>query len=379
MTKREEFSEETKLIIARRAAYRCSFPTCDRVTIGPGKKSNQFIVTGEAAHIYSAATNGPRGQGDLTPLELRSPDNGIWFCRVHSKIPDLNGGRDYPPSRLHSYKALHESRIARELGEVTCPFGWLEELVIRVSPFVRHPIEINFTKTTIFMGENSSGKTTSAQYVAAALSPELLELLNLPEFLDTRHEYTMIFRCPQRHVLDVSISDGIIVHRFDGVTVPFNPVPFKVVQLTQGVDFGGEIRDLATAFRVPSAIMKQALDHLTVFRSRSFEGIRIVDYETVEVLRDGKFLPARYLSGGAGKMFMLECAIALASFWAHYQPTLLILDEGLHRLDQDNRLAYLHKLNDPAFSFQTILIDTSASQNSIRGSCQYVDFSPSTS
>ncbi len=29
MSQREEFSDETKRIIAKRAAYRCSFPGCD--------------------------------------------------------------------------------------------------------------------------------------------------------------------------------------------------------------------------------------------------------------------------------------------------------------------------------------------------------------
>src|ERR1700694_2093725 len=112
MSQREEFDEDTKKIIAKRAAYRCSFPSCDRVTIGPGKAFDEVMLVGEAAHIYSASRKGPRGQGDLTSQQLRSPQNGIWFCRVHSRIPDLNNGRDYRPSTLHSYKALHESKVA---------------------------------------------------------------------------------------------------------------------------------------------------------------------------------------------------------------------------------------------------------------------------
>jgi hypothetical protein len=55
MAQREEFSDDTKRIIAQRAGYRCSFPNCDRVTIGPGKAFDDVILVGEAAHIYSAS------------------------------------------------------------------------------------------------------------------------------------------------------------------------------------------------------------------------------------------------------------------------------------------------------------------------------------
>lgn len=374
MSHREEFSDETKKIIAKRAAYRCSFPGCDRVTIGPGKAFDKVTLVGEAAHIYSASRKGPRGQSDLTSQQLCSPQNGIWFCRVHSRIPDLNNGRDYPPSMLHSYKALHESKVARELGEITCPFGWLEELTIRASPFVRTAIEIHFTKATIFLGGMGSGKTTAAHYLASALSPEALGKVMLPEFLDSRHEYGLIYHCPDRHRLDVSISNGKIVYRFDDIHVPFNPLPFKVLMLPAAAHFGGRISHLAEAFGLPAGVVKQALDHLPIERPGVFEAVRVVDSDLIEIYRDGKFLPSQYLSGGGRKMFMLECAIALATFSANHLPTLLILDDGLHRLDQEHRAEYLQRLNDPAFQFQTILIDVSGRKDEAWGGWQYVCF-----
>lgn len=307
-------------------------------------------------------------------MQLRSPQNGIWFCRVHSKIPDLNNGRDYPASTLQSYKALHESRVARELGEVTCPFGWLEELTIRASPFVRIPISIRFTKATVFSGEMGSGKTTAAQYLASALSPEMLGKLNVEGFLERRHEYEVVYHGPARHRLEVSISDGRIVYRFDDVLVPFNPLPFKVLMLPGGAHFGGHISHLAGVFNLPDSVVKQALDHLVIKRPESFEAVRVIDSDVIEVYREGKFFPSKYLSGGGGKMFMLECAIALASFSANHLPTLLILDDGLHRLDQENRSKYLQRLNDPAFQFQTILIDPGGRRDETWGGWQYVYF-----
>jgi energy-coupling factor transporter ATP-binding protein EcfA2 len=110
--------------------------------------------------------------------------------------------------------------VARELGEVTCPFGWLEELTIRASPFVRKPIAIHFTKATVFSGQMGSGKTTAAQYLASALSPEMLGKFKVPGFLEGHHEYEVVYHCPDRHRLDVSVRDGRIVNRFDDRTRP---------------------------------------------------------------------------------------------------------------------------------------------------------------
>ena len=67
---REQFLEGTRRILGQRAAYRCSSPNCNRLTIGPGLKEDQIENTGKAAHIYSASEYGPRGQGTLTPAQL---------------------------------------------------------------------------------------------------------------------------------------------------------------------------------------------------------------------------------------------------------------------------------------------------------------------
>jgi hypothetical protein len=156
--------------------------------------------------------------------------------------------------------------------------------------------------------------------------------------------------------------------------VPFNPLPFKVLMLPGAADFGGRISHLAEVFDLPEVVVKQALDHLLIKRPGTFEAVRVIDSEFIEVYRDGKFFPSKYLSGGGRKMFMLECAIALASFSANHLPTLLILDDGLHRLDQENRSQYLERLNDPAFQFQTVLIDPVGRRDEIWGGWQNIHF-----
>lgn len=93
---RHDFSAPVRRQIAERAGYQCSVPGCNRRTTGIGANGQYVSYSGYAAHIYSAASNGPRGQGGLTPEELHSTDNGIWLCGRHAKLVDIHT-RGRPP------------------------------------------------------------------------------------------------------------------------------------------------------------------------------------------------------------------------------------------------------------------------------------------
>lgn len=61
MNNRDDFSEKTKLAVALRASYRCSFEGCNRSTVGPSDESNASLDNiGKAAHISAAAPEGRR-------------------------------------------------------------------------------------------------------------------------------------------------------------------------------------------------------------------------------------------------------------------------------------------------------------------------------
>lgn len=42
--------------------------------------------------------------------------NGIWCCADHGRLIDTNRGYKFPAELLKHWKALHEGRIAREMG-----------------------------------------------------------------------------------------------------------------------------------------------------------------------------------------------------------------------------------------------------------------------
>src|ERR1017187_9062507 len=101
---RDDFTAKTRRLVAERSAFRCSFPECDRTTIGPGSTTNEAASNGVAAHIFSAAAGGPRGRGGLSSEQLRSPTNAIWLCADHARLVDTNRGTKFPPATLQSYK-----------------------------------------------------------------------------------------------------------------------------------------------------------------------------------------------------------------------------------------------------------------------------------
>ena len=101
---RDEFTDKTKLIIAKRAGWLCSDPSCRRPTVGSNSDGDGEINLGVAAHICAAAPGGPRYDHTMTSDERRSPNNGIWLCQLHSKAVDAEDSV-FTVELLHEWNA----------------------------------------------------------------------------------------------------------------------------------------------------------------------------------------------------------------------------------------------------------------------------------
>ena len=102
---RDEFTEKTKLQIAKRAGWLCSDPSCRRSTIGSNSVGDGEINLGVAAHICAARPNsGPRFDSTMTHEQRRSPDNGVWLCQLHAKAVDAKDSK-FTVKLLHQWKA----------------------------------------------------------------------------------------------------------------------------------------------------------------------------------------------------------------------------------------------------------------------------------
>lgn len=106
---RDDFTNTTRNIIARRAAYICSNPSCRKLTIMP--KENKTICIGVAAHICAAAKGGPRYNTSMTQEERSSVQNGIWLCQTCSNYIDKDE-KTFSVDLLQKWKKDMEETIS---------------------------------------------------------------------------------------------------------------------------------------------------------------------------------------------------------------------------------------------------------------------------
>ena len=120
-TSRDDFTQRTKRVLADRVAWRCSFPGCRRITIGPRRGETTNVANlGEAAHIYGASPRGPRPNPSMSPEERKLLANGIWMCRHHARLVDSDSS-EYSAGTLRQWKQTAESIAYQELMRLQSP------------------------------------------------------------------------------------------------------------------------------------------------------------------------------------------------------------------------------------------------------------------
>lgn len=118
---RDDFTEKTKLQIAKRAGWLCSCPTCRTPTVGATSDGDGEINIGTAAHICAAAPGGPRYDEKMSPEERSSAKNGIWMCRDHGKAID-SSDPEFTVELLREWKKQAELESRRRVlrNEAAC-------------------------------------------------------------------------------------------------------------------------------------------------------------------------------------------------------------------------------------------------------------------
>jgi len=108
---RDDFSQATKDLLAKRAGYMCAFPGCQRLTVGPSEdRMTQTTMVGVAAHITAASPRGPRYDASLSAEERSSERNGVWTCQTHGKLIDDNPSK-HTVEEITSWKRQHEEWV----------------------------------------------------------------------------------------------------------------------------------------------------------------------------------------------------------------------------------------------------------------------------
>lgn len=120
MKNRTEFDRGVPEALAKNSGYKCSFPSCGALTVGPSQESElKPSSTGMACHII-AASGGPGARRVIpgTPdSTISGIGNGVWLCYKHGKIVDTDEVT-YTVDMLRTWRKLSELRaqLSHELG-----------------------------------------------------------------------------------------------------------------------------------------------------------------------------------------------------------------------------------------------------------------------
>lgn len=364
---RINFSQATRRLVAERAGYRCSFPNCNQLTVGPSNDPNNSSKIGVAAHIYSAAVSGkgPRGTGQLSESELKSIQNAIWLCSNHASLIDKHRGDDYPVDKLHSYKTLHETRTAHEFAGLHVPFGWVDSVKISSCPLFLEEVTIKFAKLNLIIGANSVGKTGLCEWVASVSRPAYLERWSKVPRDRKRLLAKMHYYNPDPHSICVNfLSDDYPRYTLDEQPTLICTDPVKVV-FPKRIYFDQEewpddLDLVAKSLGLHPYEVKALCANLET-EDKYFHRIWFEDDDNgrfmhLEVLtKNGKeSRDFRLLSGSERERLLMQLGILAASKLSNIGPTILCLDSGFWSLDTNWLKRYAEILASPVCKFQTI-------------------------
>lgn len=356
---RSDFGDGTRHVIAARAGFRCSYPGCGKLTIGPAKSPGDFEDTGIACHIYAAAKNGPRGQGDLTDQALRAASNGIWMCGDHGNMIDKKRGVRFPIQMLLGWKALHEYRISYEHSGDKAPFGFIRSLTLTHSPLFKENTEIDFAKTTFLIGLNATGKTAICEWLTALNTSR-----NIWRWLKSGFvEYDIMFDAPIEQHLRVEVKNNALALKLDQIAVNRNHARASTVYLPGHgeLSISCDLKRVSSLFGIEEISLRSLMPLVSGFFVKGMFFAERLDesekgfYDLHCVLTNGSVRTYNQLSSGEQGRVLLDIAMAQASQAAQFGATLLIAEIESLGIDWGAVAPYLTYFASVDCKYQTIV------------------------
>jgi hypothetical protein len=367
---RAEFPTSVILAVAKRAAYRCAFPGCDHPTTGPGAGEDQCITTGIAAHIFSAADNGPRGTGGLSFGDRQRIDNAIWLCAEHASRIDKNNGADFPASTLRAYKRIHEEKTRLARDGIAGKTGWIHSLLLNQAPIFRTPAEIHFGKVSILHGGNDSGKTALCDWLHGISDPSMLSQWAAPK-RPGGLSFEVTYLDPHTQKLRVRVQAPDEIEYFcNGEPSPFDPNPIRFVRLkdlrpspfSDRLPPMTDLEFLSKALSVNPAVIRNMMPLVGTQGTSTIGGLHLEIREdaSIRVWTDvhgtspGLDLQ-KQLSGSERSRVLIEIAAVFARYSSKRVPTVLLLDWAAKSFDSRWMSRIVEFLSAQENTFQTVI------------------------
>lgn len=381
MNKKTEFPSKVKKIISHRAGFKCSFPSCNKTLVGPGKYNNEIVNISEFCHIFSAAKNGPRGDGGLSKDQLEQPENGILLCRNHHKLIDSNNGNLYPPEVLIRYKNRHEFLIAAEIGEYLYPLNWINTVKMKKNDIFPNDIEINFGKLTHITGSGGTGKTTLLEIMQSCFEQSIVK-----RWENRGYDFEIIVSLdnPVINRFEFSYNENTIFYKHNNIIKSFVPLEYKVVALMNNLSYQADhLKMIADCFNFDRDFLKSFIKvnkEKIGITTRGYEikTKRIRPYLVEELYIDvgnNRMQKFTMCSGSEMGRVIYDIAISIADELSYYKPVLLILDWLNISIGYDNILEkYLRYLTSHEHHYQVIMITTGIHKKDIWLGWETVNF-----
>lgn len=133
---RDEFKLNIRRDLCDRVGGMCSRPDCRVLTKGPRASSSKAKNIGRASHIHAASPGGPRYDGEQTPEQRSSFENGIWLCANHAAEVDDDEMR-FPAEELRRWKRETEDLAEQLVGKSLITSGQAAKLgLVAIGPDV---------------------------------------------------------------------------------------------------------------------------------------------------------------------------------------------------------------------------------------------------
>lgn len=363
---RTDFPKSVKEVIAKRAGYRCSFPGCERLLVGPDDDPDRASIYGECAHIYAATSDGPRGQNHLTDKDLKKTENGIYLCPEHHKEIDSKSKEEtYSAQRLSMYKDMHENSISAKVGNMLYPLMWIRSFKIIHSPLLKDNVQFDLTKTTLVNGSNGVGKSLLVEYVYTTLTGKCTSRLSKGE-----SEVKIQLSNPVRSDITCKIRNGKISYIINGQTTMFCPFNIDVfyIQDTNGNTKGDCINRICKVIGRNREFTKLMIEGCNlekgyIITNAILKTVRTKPYEkmTIKVKKkkdepDGPEYKFECLSGTEQRSTIIDWVVEYLTQMSKYKNILLLMDwNEFQTFDSDMKNHFLAFIHNASSCFQSII------------------------